>query len=315
MSNRLYFTIRKGDDRNPKLGVLLETLESRAMAVYNHATLVYEHFQMQWEMQIPAIFQTIDKDENRHKIPVGQRAFGNLKISYIIDTFGEDNSTTIIFYTKQSDTIDQIHAFFSFEVAYLDEFEPLYINTFGVNKRIPKDELFVSGSNIFEWFYRTAMLKTVGFKSIRLDSLTSAIHFWRMKARFIYVSEHLNEMNRMRFQQLDDAFAEQERLLRSGHTSPASRKKMETIKGRISELKANTKGVPMIRHRSKTPSPPSASSASSAIEPDALVVSFKDVKRMTTPKAPELERTRHSNTKKQRSFQIRTRSVRSNRDL
>jgi hypothetical protein len=320
MSNTLYFTIRKGEDRNRKLGVLFESLKSRPMAVYNHATLVYEEFQMQWEMQIPAIFDNIDKHEKRHKIPVGHRSFGDLKISYIIDSFQEENSNTIVFYTKQPGSeIHEIQAFLSFEIAYLDEFEPLYINTFGVNKRIPKNGLFVSGSNIFEWFYRTAMLKSVGFQSIRLDSLTSAIFFWRMKSRFIYVFEHLNETNRIRFQQLDEAFAEQERLLRSGHSGKDYQEKMEVIKSRIAQLKANTMGVPMIRHRSKTPSPSPSPSPLSSIEPDALVVSLKDAKKMMTPPKVLLERTtRQSNTKKHKMYKIRKRDterMRSKHDL
>jgi hypothetical protein len=140
-----------------------------------------------------------------------------------------------------------------------------------------------------------------------------------MKSRFIYVFEHLNETNRIRFQQLDEAFAEQERLLRSGHSGKDYQEKMEAIKSRIAQLKANTMCVPMIRHRSKTPSPSPSPSPLSAIEPDALVVSLKDAKKMMTPPKVLLERTtRQSNTKKRRLYEVRKRDterMRSKHDL
>ena len=125
------------------------------------------------------------------------------------------------------------------------------------------------------------------------------------------------QANRIRFQQLDEAFAEQERLLRSGHSGKDYQEKMEVIKSRIAQLKANTMGVPMIRHRSKTPSP--SPSPLSAIEPDALVVSLKDAKKMITPPKVLLERTtRQSNTKKHKMYKIRKRDterMRSKHDL
>jgi len=264
MTSVFYTIYRSKDETDPRLDKLIRELTKpmHPIHLFHRAKINYVEFQEQWVRDIPTLLLQIQETEKKEKLnktlkSLKDRAFGFLSIDSIMYAFEDNDNTTVVFYTSESEdgmVVSEIQAMFSFQIMKINDTEDtVYIDTFGINKRTMQTPSFVSGSNIFDWFYRKTMLKTVGFKTILLSAITTAIPFWR-KSKFLYVDNcpRNTETECLHFQRLNSKITKK----RSPKLQKGKNKsKKELLLSTITELEKGMHGAPMFRNRSKTPSP------------------------------------------------------------